>query len=101
MNFHGFGGTVLVPGMKLTDFTPTFLLKLLKSKKQVMIAYNYNESIGHTVVAWGLLVKFTDGELKPSYYVKVMDPLLASGPMKGREINLFKYSGAVVVFSAR
>lgn len=101
MNFNGFGGTVLVRGMKLTDFTPSFLLKILKSKKQVMLAYNYNEAIGHTVVAFGLLVKFTEGELKPNYYVKVMDPLLSSGPMVGREINLFKYSGAVVVFSAR
>jgi hypothetical protein len=100
LDFHGFGSSMMLgKGSKLNDFNATYLLKMLKSKKYLLLAYNYNEFIGHTVVPYGLLVRFKEGELKPEYMVKVMDPL--EGQRIREEINTFKFSGAVMIFYAR
>jgi len=100
LDFHGFGSSMMLgKGSKLNDFNATYLLKMLKSKKFLLLAYNYNEFIGHTVVPYGLFVRFKEGELKPEYMVKAMDPLVGQGIRQ--EINTFKFSGAVMIFFAR
>jgi hypothetical protein len=100
LDFHGFGSSpMLGKGSKLNDFNATYLLNKLKSKKFLLLAYNYNEFIGHTVVPFGLIVRFKEGEFKPEYMVRVMDPL--EGQRIRREINYFKFSGAVMIFFAK
>lgn len=106
MDYIGFGSFALPPAKGLSALTPSLLYRLLRRKRHVMIAYNYDATIAHTVVAFGLRIEFDDldprdeGTLLPSYGIKIMDPLRPAGLVR-RSLNHFKQFGSVVLFFAR
>jgi hypothetical protein len=94
LNYIGFGSFAIPPAKKLSDLTPSLLLRLFQKKRHVMMAYNLDGVIAHTVVAFGLRVVFRDLDYKdnrtllPDYQIKIMDPLRSGGLVR-RPLNVF------------